>query len=548
MALSRPAAFRGAAHLVTWLPFIYGAASSVWNGWRPVSDTAGIALRSWNAIYLNGPQVGQATRLARGVYDLGPLQYWLLTVPVHLDPAHGVLWGAALWCMVACSLTIEAAWSVSGQFGGLVAAAAILGVILWIPAITGLPCWNPWFGMMFFLASFAAAWAVIAGNRRWWPVLMVTASIAAQAHLMFAVAAAALVFVALVAGLAETFRARASYRWALAGILAGLACWAVPLIQQFTARTGNLSALLDSQHKSGPTAGLSFGLKAVAAAVQPPPVWWSRLSSLPGLSVVDGRAAAVGVAVLGLTAVVLAVAIRPLRSRWAAALAGLGLLASVTTVISYSSLPVSNISTTNTAFNSLNYVLAPMYPDGVLTWLAMGSVLVLAGRRVISRARARAAVPAGGGGGPAAEPAIPAAHWAVPTTGFAVVLVIVLISMAGIKFGQGSSSSDADSPYIHAVNAASQKIEQKLPGQPIRLTVVAPDAHYRRRVTFGLAYVLTTAGYRPQVSWNYAWQLGPGYGPHSTKIPRVMVYQRGNGVAVYVRKAGEHTFKGQPRS
>src|SRR5215469_3815500 len=81
MALSRPTAFRGAAHLVTWLPFIYGAASSVWNGWRPVSDTAGIALRSWDVIYRNGPEVGQATRLARGVYDLGPLQYWLETVP-----------------------------------------------------------------------------------------------------------------------------------------------------------------------------------------------------------------------------------------------------------------------------------------------------------------------------------------------------------------------------------------------------------------------------------------------------------------------------------
>jgi len=388
MALSRPNAFRGVAHLATWVPFLYGAASAVWNGWRPVSDSAGIALRSWNVIYQNGPLVGQPTRLAHGVYDLGPLQYWLQTVPVHLDPVHGVLWGAALWCMVACSLTIEAAWSVSGQFGGFVAAASILGLLLWIPAIISLPCWNPWFGMMFFMASFAAAWAVMAGNRRWWPVLMATASIAAQAHLMFAVASAALVLVALAVGLADTFRARASYRWALIGLVIGLACWIAPLIQQFTARTGNLTNLLTG-HGTGPAGGLTFGLKAVAAAVQPPPVWWQPLTSVPGLSAVHGRSAAVGVAVLVLAAVALAVAVRLLRSRWVAALAGISLLASVTAVVSYARVPVSDITSINTAVNSLNYLLAPMYPVGVLAWLAMGSVLVLAGSRVISGARSR---------------------------------------------------------------------------------------------------------------------------------------------------------------
>jgi hypothetical protein len=531
MALSRPNAFRGAAHLVTWLPFIYGAAT-VWSGWRPVSDVAGIALRSWDVIYSNGPAVGQATRLAHGVYDLGPLQYWLETVPVHLDPVRGVLWGGALWCMVACSLTIEAAWSVARQFGAFVAAAAILGLLLWIPAITSLPCWNPWFGMMFFVASFAAAWAVIAGNRRWWPVLVVTASIAAQAHLMYAVAAGALVFVALVVGLADTIRARASYRWALVGFLAGLACWAAPLIQQFTARTGNLTNLIDSRGTAGPTGGLYFGLKAVAASVQPPPVWWSPLSSIHGLRVVEGRSAAAGVVVLVLAVMALAVAIRPLRSRWAAALAGISLLASVTALISYSSLPVSNITSINTAVNSLNYLMAPMYTVGVLAWLTLGSVLVLAGRRVLGHDRAGAAVPAGEGD-QAAEPAIPAARRAVPSTTFAVVLVIALISMAGIRFGQGSSNA-ANMPYIRAINVAAQKIERKLPGQPVQLSVVADDIHFRRKVTFGLVYALTTAGYSPQVAGTYAWQLGSGYAFHSKKIPDVMVYQNGRDISVYV--------------
>jgi hypothetical protein len=537
MALSRPTAIRGTAHLVTWLPFIYGAATSIWNGWRPFSDTAGIALRSWDVIYRNGPEIGQATRLARGVYDLGPLQYWLETVPVHLDPMHGVLWGGALWCMVACSLTIEAAWAVSGQFGGLVAAGAILGLLLWIPAITSLPCWNPWLGMMYFLASFAAAWAVIAGNRWWWPVLMVTASIAAQAHLMFAVASGALVFVALVVGLADTLRARASYRWLLVGAVAGVVCWIAPLLQEFTARSGNLTNIINSQGTAGPTGGLAFGLKAVAASVQPPPVWWTPLSSIPGLRAVEGWSAAVGVVVLALAAAALAVAIGLLRSRWAAALAGISLLASVTLVISYSSLPVSDITSINTTVNSLNYLMAPMYAVGVLAWLTLGSVLVLAWRHAASRAQARDAVPAGGDGR-VTEPAIPAAHRAVPTTTFAVVLVVALISMAGINFGQGSSSDAANTPYINAINVASQKIERKLPGQPIQLSVVADDPHFQRKVTFGLVYALKTAGYSPQVTGGYAWQLGSGYALHSQNIPTVMVYQNGRDTSVFVIKPG----------
>jgi hypothetical protein len=108
--------------------------------------------------------------------------------------------------------------------------------------------------------------------------------------------------------------------------------------------------------------------------------------------------------------------------------------------------------------------------------------------------------------------------------------------MAGIKLGQGPSSDAADKPYIRAINVASQKIERKLPGQPIQLSVVAGDIHFRRKVTFGLAYALTTAGYSPQVAANYAWQLGSGYGIHSTKIPVVTVYQNGSDISVNVKK------------
>ena len=71
------------------------------------------------------------------------------------------------------------------------------------------PSWNPWFGMMFFIAALAAAWAVMSGHRGWWPALVVTASVAAQAHLMFALASVPVVLtvLALIDGPADTVRA-----------------------------------------------------------------------------------------------------------------------------------------------------------------------------------------------------------------------------------------------------------------------------------------------------------------------------------------------------
>src|SRR5262249_2795110 len=153
-----------------------------------------------------GPLVGQATRLGQGKFDLGPLEYWLLTVPVHLDPRHGSLWGAGLCCMLAGSLAIEAAGSAAGVPGGLAGGGRVPAIIAWYPEIAVGPSWNPSVGAMFFLAALAAAWAVMSGNRGWWPVLVVCASIAAQAHLMFALASVSIVVLAFIIALIETIR------------------------------------------------------------------------------------------------------------------------------------------------------------------------------------------------------------------------------------------------------------------------------------------------------------------------------------------------------
>jgi hypothetical protein len=376
---------RVVAHVACWLPFIIGPVRLVQHGWWPVGDQAAIALRSWNALTNHGPLVGQATRLANGVFDPGPLQYWLLSIPVHLNPVYGMLWGGMFWCIVACSLAVEAAWAVRGEIAGLAASGLILVLLLWMPGVAVTLTWNPWFGMVFFLAALAAAWAVIAGHRHWWPVLVITASVAAQAHLMFTLGSAGLVLLALIVGVADSIRARAGYWWVLIGLLAGAGCWSAPAFQQFTMPDGNIAALIDSTGGSGNgvRTGASFGLKALTSAIQPIPLWWKP--SLPSIVIygqISARSSGYAVAVLILLAVVGIAAIWPLRCRWLASLAAISLVLSLAALATYSSVPVRY-----TSLRTLNYLIIMVFPVGALSWLVIGSglgmtILLAAGRAI----------------------------------------------------------------------------------------------------------------------------------------------------------------------
>jgi hypothetical protein len=467
--------------------------------------------------------VGQATRLADGVYDPGPLQYWLLAFPVHIDPVHGVLWGAALWCMLACSLTIEAAWSAGGMLGGPLATAIVLAALVWSPGITMVPSWNPWFGMMFFLAAIAACLATLSGHRRWWPVLVVTGSIAAQVHLMFTITAAVLILLGLAVGLADTYRAKAGYRRAAIGLIATLACWTAPLIQEFTTRTGNITALSGAQGAPGSQEGLPFGLKALAASAQPPPFWWTPVDSLLKLTLIDKRSAAAGAVVLALAVAVLVVAAYPLRSRRAVALAAVSLTVAITAVILYSHVPRASITMDTVAVDHLRYLMAPMFAVGVLFWLAAGTVVVLAARRALSRVRSRPT--ASGDKTAVSAPQMMATPWAAPIIGFSAVAIIGLASFAGVEI---VNSPIFQSPAMRAVGAASQQIERDIPSRRIMLSVIAPDDRSRRQLTLGLAYALRAVGYRPEIGVGFwALQLGSIYIFRGKPMTHVTVLMRG---------------------
>lgn len=521
---------RLAAHIAVWVPFVYALVRSLEHGWVALSDAAIIALRSWDVFTAHGPLVGQATRLGQGQFDLGPLEYWLLAVPVHLDPRHGSLWGAVLCCMLAGSLAIEAAWSVAGMLGGLAASGIILGVIAWYPEIAVGPSWNPSLGAMFFLAALAAAWAVMSGHRGWWPVLVVSASIAAQAHLMFALASVSIVVLAFIIALIDTIRSGAGYRgyrWAVIGAVAAAACWAAPLVQQFTARPGNMTVLISSQGKRGPGAGLTFGLRALAGATEPSTYWWKPLSSLGYLGLVWRRSAGFGLFSLVLVAVVLIIALWMLRSRRTASLAALTLLLSIAVVVTFADIPAAAIAATSTG-SSLTYLMTPLFPAGVLTWLIAATTLVLMGKQLLSQARQRAPAPDG-----ASSRAPGTATGPLTARVTALAAVPVLLVMAAWSAAQTDHwPGPARKVPVQAVAAlkapgfAAREIERAVPSQPIALAVKASVPSYRRQLTFGIAYALRTAGYVPEIGPGLGVQLGPRYVYRGKPMPVVTVFAR----------------------
>jgi hypothetical protein len=451
---------------------------------------------------------------------------------VHISPTHGILWGATICCMAAVSVAIEAAWAAGGELAGLAASALTIGMVLWLPAIAVPPSWNPSFGAIFFLAALAAAWAVLCGHRGWWPALVVTASIASQAHLMFALASVTLVLLTLVVGVIDTVRSKparatAGYRWAIIGVLLGVACWIGPFIQQFTSRDGNLSKLIaNSESGLGPRTGWVFAVKAISAAVQPVPLWWkSSLSAGRIASEISAHSPWPGVIALLILVVAIAAALGPLRSRRLAALAAVTLVLSLGALVTYSSIPVRP-----TTLLTLAYLIMLILPLGVGCWLVTGTLIVLTVRSAQSRARARDG---------AAAPGWLPPRWA---TGAVIAGAVVVVALAALSLPRQSNQVRyvMQDPALAVTRTAASEIEHKLPGQHVALIVQDEEENLDGRVTVSLTWALTPSGFHAEVTrTKLARELGSSYVYHGRAMKLVTVVIRDGHVTVHVTKASK---------
>jgi hypothetical protein len=475
-----PGLVRVVSHLGVWGAVLAPTIVALQRGWRPFGDDAAIASRSWQVFSAHPPLLGLASaasnQAGHEVYGLGPLLFYLLAVPVHIDPGRGLLWGAAMWCGLVLSLAIEAAWRAGRWVVGAVVALVVLDLLWLTPQVFSNLAWNASFPIPFLVASAAFAWLVGTGSTEWWPVLVVTGSVVAQAHLFLAIPAGALVVAALALGLFARGRS-GPFGWVAGGCVVGVLCWVAPLVQQFTASVGNLWALLHANHGQS-TLGASFGLRDLAMAGAFRPIWLTHLPigfyPLAGLETV--YPAFYGVLILvGLGVVTVAGLIwrRPLG-----VCAGVTLALAAGLVVSLSVFPTKNIL-------SLGYLLDGFWVLGAALWVC-GIWTVIELVRLLARPADR--LPG------LARVARGAAPWALlaGTAAFVALGALDVDAAAGSPATVGWSRSE-----VALVHQAVTVVEHEVPQGGVGIIVAGPDFYDRTWTEEGIVYRLESAGWQP---------------------------------------------------
>jgi hypothetical protein len=475
-----PAAVRVASHLAVWGAVLVPTVVALSRGFRPFGDDAAIASRAWQVFSTHPPTLGLASaasnQTGHEVYGLGPLLFYLLAIPVHIDPGRGLLWGAALWCGLVLSLTIEAAWAAGRWLAGAAVAVVVLDLLWLTPGVFENLAWNASFPVPFLVASVALAWLVATGATRWFPVLVVTASVVAQCHLFLAVPAAAVALAALGLGLLARGR-HGGWGWIAAGAVVGLVCWAAPIFQQVRGQAPNLSAVLHAnsgQH----TLGVSFGLRDLAMAGAFRPIWLTHLPTgfFPLAAMETAYPAWYGALILAGLAVVGVVGLIWLRPLGALATVTLALCAGL--VVSLTVFPTKNIL-------SLAYLVVAFWVAGAALWaVGVWSLVEVVG--FVLRWRGRLPV--------VARAVRVAAPWAVA----AGLLGFVGLAALDIEAAATGTATSGWSPAeVRLVDEASATLARDVPAGPLRVIVAGPDFYGRTWAAEGILYRMESEGWQP---------------------------------------------------
>jgi hypothetical protein len=501
-----PLIIRVTSHVAVWLAVLVPVSVVLSKGWLPIGDDAAIAIRSSQTFSFYPPLVGLTSTAGNGLghylYDPGPLLFWLLAVPVHLDANHGLLWGAALLMGAAFSLSIEAVWSSKLWIGCAIVSFVAVDLLWLTPEVLENPAWNAFFPLPFFVASIVLAWRVGSGSFTWWPVLVFTASVAAQSHLVFVIPSVLLALSAPMLGLLTSDRPGRS-RWFFWGLGVGLVCWIAPLVQNLGSY-GNLTGLLKSG--SGQTRyGLSFGLHMLARAGSPVPIWLTHrpLSFVALLSTTAPNSPVIGVIVLLLLALTVVFAWRH-GNKALEVLSIVCLTCALSLVVAYSIVPLKNGI-------SLYYLIAPLWIVGILIWTVLAWCLVDLVSLAISVHRDQR------GAAPAAnsylmEPSIDGTADSAgdrrsgtrrAIVGFCAVAVIFLVGIAGFlqlhSFQPSEALVDWNQSDAASVRSVTQSIEQSIPKGRVFVSIRSNSSNALSTfwITEGVAWQLYSDGWTP---------------------------------------------------
>ena len=357
-----PLLVRIVSHFTVWASVLVATVVELSKGWIAAGDDAAIAIRSYQSLSSHPPWVGvysTAGGLGHSLYDPGPLMFWLLAIPVHIDPSHGAHWGAALLWGAALSLAVEALWTTRLWLGCAVIAFVVVDLLWLTPSIFENLVWNAYFPVPFLVATIALAWVVGTGSFGWWPPLVFVASVASQSHLTFVIPCVLLTLLAPVIGVVVS-GGPVRLRWFPVGLGVALVCWLAPLLQN-TGSNGNLSALLHS-NSGQKVMGLTFALQVVAATAAPFPIWLTQepLAFFPVAVFIGKNSAIYGFSILVIVAIIAAVAYRTGR-RALCALSTVCMISLVAVTMTFAIFPGKNAI-------SIDYLIVCLWVVGTMLW------------------------------------------------------------------------------------------------------------------------------------------------------------------------------------
>ncbi|MGA2210520.1 MAG: hypothetical protein ABSH30_12870, partial [Acidimicrobiales bacterium] len=505
-------------------------------GWRPTSDDAAIAWRTWDVFSAHAPLVGafNDATLSNGhaVFDPGPLEYYLLAVPERIDPVHGILWGAAVLCAVLAGLAVEAAWRASGVLAAVPVAAGFLVLAATQPtSMIDLP-WNPNLGVFAFSATLVLSAVAGSGRLRWWPVAVVAGSLAVQCHLVFGIAACVCLLAGLLLGARQQLTApaltqlsesrssppgaaseavssgawRGIVRPACLGVVLGLVSLAAPFAQQVEDSPGNLTLLLRNLANPGPRLGDAFGLRGIGRIAGFPPAWARPAPPISGADWYQHfrQALVAGGAVAA-------------RRPGLAALASAGVVSGLAMAWTFGS--IANPFATVVTYTDVALWPVGMALDACLLWAAWE--LAAAGYRYLTATTALPLRLAGwdrtqAGALLAAAVLTPLLVWSVTT-----LVPAASTNLAVIGGWQ----------VARAVTPLAEAIEKSRPSEPVLVepsVQLLPSGLPTWALTEGLAYELHVAGIDVRLMPPMQPELGPDAAPAAHQIV-YLVEPRGSG-------------------
>ena len=513
---SRSGVLRIFFHGITEAPILVFGIIEMAKGWRPLFDNAQTAYRAYHVFGTNSPLVGHLVYGSFRAYAPGPLEYWLLAIPVRLDAGHGALWGGIVVAIGAIALAIEAGWATAGEVGGFLATALILMLLIMQPTVSVDVVYSAWLAAIGLFPTIFASWATAMGKIRWWPVAILGASLVAQCEEVFLLPALAAPAVAILIGwwFLSRDKLQIPIRPVIVGLGVALLAWSAPLLQQVTNSPGNLSLLWRAAHQHFQSVGYKAALQQFSTLTRPYPQW-------AHVAPVTGSLAGIyyafeffvgslwwGVAALVLLGVITAGAWAR-NNRKLASLSGIAFCMSVAEISAVAGFPKAQLLT-------FRYLSALAMPIGALVWCVFAWTLVIILNRAYREMRR---------GRETTLSQLRSYKIVVPAT-------VILLGLSWLSVWGAQSTLEGSGPTlgswsaVRLVRSSADEIERIHPKGPFNVSVGGDLRQEHFAILTGVVYLLASDGLQPRVTGALAEGFGAG-SQGSTSLAKVKVQVTG---------------------